>query len=119
MISVGDHPTSEKPPEYDTVVLEPPCYDDAIKLNPANLLQTKYYQDISLPNYNDLRITNVNVDIVSPNDDCAVNSNNNQYTNTYTAITIVESSSNATNDCSITTKTIDDSSSANNQSGLS
>lgn len=58
VISVGDQPTMEKPPEYDTVViLEPPCYDDAIKLNPANLLQTKYYQDILLPNYADLEIT--------------------------------------------------------------
>lgn len=58
VISVADPPTVEKPPEYDTVViLEPPCYDEAIKLNPANLLQTKYYQDMSLPNYNDLEIT--------------------------------------------------------------
>lgn len=63
VISVGDQPTTEKPPEYDTVViLDPPCYDDAIKLNPANLLQTKYYQDILLPNYADLEITgNMNV----------------------------------------------------------
>lgn len=58
VISVADPPTVEKPPEYDTVViLEPPCYDEAIKLNPANLLQTKYYQDVSLPNYADLEIT--------------------------------------------------------------
>lgn len=58
VISVADPPTVEKPPEYDTVViLDPPCYDEAIKLNPANLLQTKYYQDMSLPNYNDLEIT--------------------------------------------------------------
>lgn len=57
MISVADPPTVEKPPEYDTVViLDPPCYDEAIKLNPANLLQTKYYQDVSLPNYADLEI---------------------------------------------------------------
>lgn len=62
VISVADPPTVEKPPEYDTVViLEPPCYDEAIKLNPANLLQTKYYQDVSLPNYADLEITgNIN-----------------------------------------------------------
>lgn len=58
VISVADPPTVEKPPEYDTVViLDPPCYDDAIKLNPANLLQTKHYQDMSLPNYADLDIT--------------------------------------------------------------
>lgn len=58
VISVADPPTVEKPPEYDTVViLDPPCYDEAIKLNPANLLQTKYYQDVSLPNYADLEIS--------------------------------------------------------------
>ncbi|XP_031623442.1 uncharacterized protein LOC116340861 isoform X2 [Contarinia nasturtii] len=57
VISVADPPTVEKPPEYDTVViLDPPCYDEAIKLNPANLLHTKYYQDVSLPNYADLEI---------------------------------------------------------------
>lgn len=58
MISVADQPTVEKPPEYDTVViLDPPCYDEAIKLNPANLLHTKYYQDVLLPNYAELEIT--------------------------------------------------------------
>lgn len=31
---------TEKPPEYDTVVISPPSYDDAIKLNPANLFRT-------------------------------------------------------------------------------
>lgn len=58
MITIADPVTTEKPPEYDTVViLDPPCYDDAIKLNPANLLKTKQYQDVSLPNYDDLEIS--------------------------------------------------------------
>lgn len=113
VISVADQTTNEKPPEYDTVVLEPPCYDDAIKLSPANLLQTKQYQDISLPNYNDLGIANQsNVNNQNPI------SNNN---NTFTVITIDETSANAINDCSstsITSKPADDSP-ANQQSGLS
>lgn len=89
----------EKPPEYDTVViLDPPCYDDAIKLNPANLLHTKYYQDVLLPNYADLEIAgnidasncsrtigNVGADNSRPNDVITtrnattnnINSNNN------------------------------------------
>lgn len=75
VISVADPPTVEKPPEYDTVViLDPPCYDEAIKLNPANLLQTKYYQDVSLPNYADLEIvSNINTTTTT-----LANSNNSQ-----------------------------------------
>lgn len=58
VITVANPVTTEKPPEYDTVViLDPPCYDDAIKLNPANLLKTKQYQDVSLPKYDDLEIS--------------------------------------------------------------
>lgn len=58
VITVADPVTTEKPPEYDAVViLDPPCYDDAIKLSPANLLKTKLYQDVSLPNYDDLEIS--------------------------------------------------------------
>lgn len=56
MITVADHPISEKPPEYNAVVLEPPCYDDAIKLSPVDLMNTKYYNDMSLPSYNEVRI---------------------------------------------------------------
>lgn len=86
MISVADPPTVEKPPEYDTVViLEPPCYDEAIKLNPANLLKTKYYQDVSLPNYADLEITgningsNTTTTITTTSSTVAIaNPNNNQ-----------------------------------------
>lgn len=82
MISVADPPTVEKPPEYDTVViLEPPCYDEAIKLNPANLLQTKYYQDVSLPNYADLEINgNINgsnTTTMTSSAGAAVNATNN------------------------------------------
>ncbi|XP_055299825.1 uncharacterized protein LOC129567191 isoform X2 [Sitodiplosis mosellana] len=75
VISVADPPTVEKPPEYDSVViLEPPCYDDAIKLNPANLLQTKYYQDVSLPNYADLEISrNINATTTSSSNDSVAN----------------------------------------------
>lgn len=105
VISVADQTVNEKPPEYDTVVLEPPCYDDAIKLSPATLLQTKLYQDISLPNYNDLAIGN--------------QSNSNSPS---TVIIIDETTStSATNDCSstsITSKPTEDSP-ANHPSGLS
>lgn len=110
VITVSEQVINEKPPEYDTVVLEPPCYDDAIKLSPANLLQTKQYQDISLPNYNDLG--------------AAIQSNSNGQTtnnNTFTVITIDETSPNAVNDCSstsITSKPTEDSP-ASNPSGLS
>lgn len=79
IISVADPPISEKPPEYDSVVLEPPCYDDAIKLSPSTLLESKPYKDAMLPNYNDLD-GNVNGSSANP----------------YTAITIVQSSSDAT-----------------------
>lgn len=79
VISVTDPPTVEKPPEYDTVViLDPPCYDEAIKLNPANLLQTKYYQDVSLPNYADLEIAgsiNISNGSNATNNTSAVSSN--------------------------------------------
>lgn len=34
----------EKPPEYDAVVIEPPSYDDAIKLNPSVLLNPTSYK---------------------------------------------------------------------------
>lgn len=117
VISVSDQTTNEKPPEYDTVVLEPPCYDDAIKLSPANLLQTKQYQDILLPNYNDLGManqSNANSQTITVVD--ATNNNN-----TFTVITIDETSPNAVNDSSstsITTKPIEDSP-ANQQNGLS
>lgn len=60
------------------MVLEPPCYDDAIKLSPSTLLQSKPYKDAALPNYSDLDV-NSTVD------------NNNPYT----AITIDQSASNA------------------------
>lgn len=78
---------SEKPPEYDSVVLEPPCYDDAIKLSPSTLLQSKPYKDAVLPSYSDLDV-NVNA---SNNNNNNVNNNNNAFT----VITIVQSSSEA------------------------
>lgn len=110
VITVSEQIINEKPPEYDTVVLEPPCYDDAIKLSPANLLQTKQYQDISLPNYNDLDIANQSI-------------SNSQSTNnnTFTVITIDETSPNAVNDYSSTSITSKPTEvcPANNPSGLS
>lgn len=40
VISMPDEETmQQKPPDYDTVAGAPPTYDDAIKLNPARLLQ--------------------------------------------------------------------------------
>lgn len=114
VINVADQRTSEKPPEYDTVVLEPPCYDDAIKLSPATLLQTKQYQDISLPNYNELGMVANQSNANSQN----INTNSNGI---FTVITIDDASMNAVNDCncmSITSKPTDDCP-ANHQSGLS
>lgn len=136
MIAVADPVTTEKPPEYDTVVvLEPPCYDDAIKLNPANLLKTKCYQDISLPNYDDLEIneqcspirtnshqqcnsvivnemrnnvspTNNNTN-TNQNELNVTNSSSSCSQNAFTVITIVQSASNSSNEHSITQKTTD------------
>lgn len=133
MISVADPPTTEKPPEYDTVcIVDPPCYDDAIKLNPANLLQTKYYQDVSLPNYNDLEISGTNNITATTTTNCSnssttrndqensqsntvettrYNTNNSQIenvtnrNNAFIAITIEQSASNSSNENSITQKT--------------
>lgn len=130
VISVADPPTVEKPPEYDTVViLDPPCYDEAIKLNPANLLQTKYYQDVSLPNYDDLEIAghistsyeteNVQQNGASRNGTNCSNSNSISQTNNNenvgshscndsTVITIEQqTASNLTNEHSITHKSSD------------
>ncbi|CAD7085429.1 unnamed protein product [Hermetia illucens] len=43
-------PTTEKPPAYEAVIIEPPTYDDAIKLNPALLVQMKCTEpQLSLP----------------------------------------------------------------------
>lgn len=98
----GNHPPiSEKPPEYDSVVLEPPSYDDAIKLDPANLLQTKLYTAAVLPNYNDLATNNSNT----------MHSNN-----TFTVITIVQpiTETASINDCSSTSKTDNENDNNNN-----
>uniref|UniRef100_A0AAG5DGN1 Uncharacterized protein n=1 Tax=Anopheles atroparvus TaxID=41427 RepID=A0AAG5DGN1_ANOAO len=36
---INDERRREKPPDYDTVAIAPPSYDDAIKLDPAALLR--------------------------------------------------------------------------------
>ncbi|XP_035781887.1 uncharacterized protein LOC118461090 isoform X2 [Anopheles albimanus] len=38
-IGASDERRQEKPPDYDTVAVAPPSYDDAIKLDPAALLR--------------------------------------------------------------------------------
>ncbi|XP_055600223.1 uncharacterized protein LOC129749308 isoform X2 [Uranotaenia lowii] len=38
VISSAEERRCEKPPDYDTVAVAPPSYDDAIKLNPAALM---------------------------------------------------------------------------------
>ncbi|XP_058057687.1 uncharacterized protein LOC131208810 isoform X2 [Anopheles bellator] len=40
VINVNDEQRREKPPDYDTVAIAPPTYDDAIKLDPASLLRS-------------------------------------------------------------------------------
>jgi len=44
VITIPDAQILEKPPEYDTVVMEPPTYDDAIKLSPSVLLNSNMYK---------------------------------------------------------------------------
>lgn len=38
VISSTEERQCEKPPDYDSVAVAPPCYDDAIKLDPSALL---------------------------------------------------------------------------------
>lgn len=38
MITINDDTCAEKPPNYDEIILSPPSYQEAIKLNPAILL---------------------------------------------------------------------------------
>ncbi|XP_037047053.1 uncharacterized protein LOC119081918 isoform X3 [Bradysia coprophila] len=44
VITVPDVQMLEKPPEYDSVVIEPPSYDHAIKLSPSVLLNPNTYK---------------------------------------------------------------------------
>lgn len=126
MISVADQPTTEKPPEYDTVVvLEPPCYAEAIKLNPANLLQTKHYQDVLLPNYADLEITgNIDMSNCSHHPTTTTTTINNERTSdnsrrqqndaiTRSSNTNISSSSNSNNSNSISQTTNSNENNAN------
>lgn len=91
IISMGSQPSGEKPPEYETVVLEPPCYDDAIKLSPANLLQAQLYKDAALPAYSVLSQPAVASPVVRNN-----NGNSGSANNTFTVITIVSHSPEST-----------------------
>lgn len=38
MINIPEQLRNEKPPEYETCVIAPPCYDDAIQLSPILFL---------------------------------------------------------------------------------
>lgn len=38
MINIPEQLRTEKPPEYETCVTAPPCYDDAIQLSPVLFL---------------------------------------------------------------------------------
>lgn len=38
MINIPEQLRTEKPPEYETCVIAPPCYDDAIQLSPILFL---------------------------------------------------------------------------------
>uniref|UniRef100_A0A336M4D3 CSON002685 protein n=1 Tax=Culicoides sonorensis TaxID=179676 RepID=A0A336M4D3_CULSO len=38
IITINERTRCEKPPDYEAVTMEPPSYDDAIKLNPSALL---------------------------------------------------------------------------------
>lgn len=38
VISVPEHVRAEKPPEYETCIVHPPSYDDAVQLSPVALL---------------------------------------------------------------------------------
>lgn len=47
VISAAEERRCEKPPDYDSVAVAPPSYDDAIKLNPAALLHLS--MSVSMP----------------------------------------------------------------------
>lgn len=38
VITVPEHIRTEKPPEYETCIVQPPSYDDAVQLSPAAFL---------------------------------------------------------------------------------
>ncbi|XP_059052872.1 uncharacterized protein LOC131847326 isoform X2 [Achroia grisella] len=57
VISMPDEETmQQKPPDYDTVAGAPPTYDDAIKLNPARLLQATSSARHDLPHLTDTSV---------------------------------------------------------------
>lgn len=49
VISAAEERRCEKPPDYDSVAVAPPSYDDAIKLDPSALLQQQQPQHASSP----------------------------------------------------------------------
>lgn len=49
VISAAEERRCEKPPDYDSVAVAPPSYDDAIKLDPSALLQQQHASSPTVP----------------------------------------------------------------------
>lgn len=49
VISTAEERRCEKPPDYDSVAVAPPSYDDAIKLDPAALLHLSSTMSVAMP----------------------------------------------------------------------
>lgn len=49
VISAAEERRCEKPPDYDSVAVAPPSYDDAIKLDPAALLHLSSTMSVTMP----------------------------------------------------------------------
>lgn len=49
VISAAEERRCEKPPDYDSVAVAPPSYDDAIKLDPAALLHLSSTMSVAMP----------------------------------------------------------------------
>lgn len=50
MINVSEQLRTEKPPEYETCVMAPPSYDDALQLNASAFLHSAVYKEAA-PSY--------------------------------------------------------------------
>lgn len=65
IITINERTRCEKPPDYEAVTMEPPSYDDAIKLDPSALLPlTK--QPLNNNNNNTLFLINTLPEAVVP-----------------------------------------------------
>ncbi|XP_053697473.1 uncharacterized protein LOC128744465 isoform X2 [Sabethes cyaneus] len=90
VISSAEEHRCEKPPDYDTVAVAPPSYDDAIKLDPSALLALSLAAAVE-PNNS----TSSSSDRNTTNSDIASNTTTTINTATATTTTAVDTSSGA------------------------